>query len=344
MPLGHQLQGVALAADDDGVAGVVATLVAHDVAVLLGEQVDDLGLALVTPLGPDDDGDGHIGADGTRTVPDTGTVCADGGRDARACAWSDMDEPARGRAVRARARRHLRPRAARRRSARSSRTCATRGDEAVCDALARFDGVDADARPAARRRPTSIDAAVVSDDVDRALDDAIAHCRAFNEQLIARAADWSFEAEPGLHVGEKISPIASAGPVRAVGQGQLPERRLPAGVPATVAGVPQLVLVVPPVPGGDGAVDPAVLVVCRKLGIDRRVPRQRAGRAGRARVRHRVDPRRAQGRRPGLAGGDVRPGRAAALRRGHDDAARTRPRAWSSPTTPPTRCAWPPTC
>jgi hypothetical protein len=27
--------------------------------VLLGEQVDDLGLALVTPLGPDDDGDRH---------------------------------------------------------------------------------------------------------------------------------------------------------------------------------------------------------------------------------------------------------------------------------------------
>ena len=54
-----QLQGVAVAADDDGVAGVVATLVAHDVAVLLGQQVDDLGLALVTPLGADDDGDGH---------------------------------------------------------------------------------------------------------------------------------------------------------------------------------------------------------------------------------------------------------------------------------------------
>ena len=54
-----QLEGVAVAADDDGVPGVVATLVAHDVAVLLGQQVDDLGLALVTPLGADDDGDGH---------------------------------------------------------------------------------------------------------------------------------------------------------------------------------------------------------------------------------------------------------------------------------------------
>jgi histidinol dehydrogenase len=38
-------------------------------------------------------------------------------------------------------------------------------------------------------------------------------------------------------------------------------------VPAVVAGVPSIALVVPPIPGGKGAVDPAVLVVCRKLGI-----------------------------------------------------------------------------
>jgi histidinol dehydrogenase len=39
------------------------------------------------------------------------------------------------------------------------------------------------------------------------------------------------------------------------------------GVPAVVAGVGRIVVVVPPIPGGDGSVDPAVLVVCRKLGI-----------------------------------------------------------------------------
>ena len=38
-------------------------------------------------------------------------------------------------------------------------------------------------------------------------------------------------------------------------------------MPAIVAGVPQIVSVVPPVPGGRGEVDPAVLVVCRKLGL-----------------------------------------------------------------------------
>ena len=38
-------------------------------------------------------------------------------------------------------------------------------------------------------------------------------------------------------------------------------------MPAIVAGVPRIVAVVPPMPGGGGEVDPAVLVVCRKLGI-----------------------------------------------------------------------------
>ena len=59
-----ELQRVPLAADDDGVTGVVAALVAHHVGVLLGEQIDDLRLALVTPLGADDDGDGHAHAPG----------------------------------------------------------------------------------------------------------------------------------------------------------------------------------------------------------------------------------------------------------------------------------------
>jgi hypothetical protein len=54
-----ELQCVPLAVDHHGVAGVVPALIPHDVGVLLRQQVDDLGFALVTPLGSDDDGDGH---------------------------------------------------------------------------------------------------------------------------------------------------------------------------------------------------------------------------------------------------------------------------------------------
>ena len=84
---------------------------------------------------------------------------------------------------------------------------------------------------------------------------------------MARASDWSFEPEPGLRVGEKVTPIASAGLFVPSGKASYPSVAYQLGVPATVAGVPRIALVVPPIPGGDGAVDPAVLVVCRKLGI-----------------------------------------------------------------------------
>ena len=50
----HVVQRVALLADGHGVTGVGSTLeTGHDVEAF-GEQVDDLALALVAPLGPDD--------------------------------------------------------------------------------------------------------------------------------------------------------------------------------------------------------------------------------------------------------------------------------------------------
>jgi histidinol dehydrogenase len=141
-----------------------------------------------------------------------------------------------------------------------------RGDAAVCDALARFDGIVV-APDDLRVTADEIAAATVSPEVDAALDDAIAHCRAFNEQILARHGDWSFEAEPGLVVGEKVTPIPSVGLFVPSGKASYPSVAYQLGAPAVVAGVPSIVLVVPPIPGGDGSVDPAVLVVCRKLDI-----------------------------------------------------------------------------
>jgi histidinol dehydrogenase len=143
----------------------------------------------------------------------------------------------------------------------------TRGDAAVCDALAHFDGV---AVTPDRLRVTSgdIDTATVTPQVDAAIDDAIAHIRAFSEHQLARLTDWSFEAEPGLAVGEKLTPVASVGLSVPSGKASYPSVAYQLATPATVAGVPKIVLVVPPIPGrDDGSVDPAVLVVCRKLGI-----------------------------------------------------------------------------
>lgn len=141
-----------------------------------------------------------------------------------------------------------------------------RGDQAVCDALARFDGISLS--PAQLK----VSAAEIADaQIDPALEnaivDAISHLRAFNDQLMERSSDWQMEIEFGLTAGEKITPISSVGLFVPSGKASYPSVAYQLAVPAVVAGVPNIVLVVPPIPGGNGEVDPAVLVICRLLGI-----------------------------------------------------------------------------
>jgi histidinol dehydrogenase len=141
-----------------------------------------------------------------------------------------------------------------------------RGDAAVCDALALHDGVTIEP-DGLRITDDEFSQAAVDPAVDAAIDDAIAHIRAFNEQQLDRNTDWTFESEPGLIVGEKITPVSSAGLFTPSGKASYPSVTYQLAVPAVVAGVPELALIVPPVPGRGGEVDPAVLVVCRKLGL-----------------------------------------------------------------------------
>ena len=107
-----------------------------------------------------------------------------------------------------------------------------RGDAAVCDALRRFDGIDID--PGRLRvSPGEIESAEVSAAVDASLDDAIDHLTAFNrEQLTRTGVSWSFEAEPGLTVGEKVTPIISAGLFVPSGKASYPSVAYQLGVPA----------------------------------------------------------------------------------------------------------------
>lgn len=141
-----------------------------------------------------------------------------------------------------------------------------RGDAAVCAALARFDTIAL--TPAQLRvDPDEVATARVDPALEVALDDAIAHVRDYNERQLAGLSDWSFESEPGLTVGEKLSPISSVGLFVPSGKASYPSVAYQLATPAVVAGVERVAVAVPPVPGGAGEVDPAVLVVCAKLGI-----------------------------------------------------------------------------
>ena len=141
------------------------------------------------------------------------------------------------------------------------------GDAALVRALKTFDGCAVE--PAGLRvteQEFAAARATVSPALLSAIRDGIDHVRRFNEQITARG-DWSFESEPGLTVGEKVTPIASAGLFVPSGKASYPSVLVQLATPAIVAGVPQIAVIVPPVPGSDGQVDPAVLVVAQELGV-----------------------------------------------------------------------------
>jgi histidinol dehydrogenase len=142
------------------------------------------------------------------------------------------------------------------------------GDAAVARALRTFDACDV---PPEGLRVTEAELAAAHDavapGVTAAIREAIDHVRRFNRRVL-EGADWRVELEPGLMVGERASPIASAGLFVPSGKGSFPSVLVQIGTPAVVAGVPEVAVVVPPVPGSeDGRVDPAVLVVADELGL-----------------------------------------------------------------------------
>ena len=145
---------------------------------------------------------------------------------------------------------------------------ADRGDQALVDALEKFDGckVSAD-RLRVSEEEFEAASAAVSEEVIEGIRLGIRNIRKFNEYL-TREREWRFEVAPGLEAGEKVTAIASAGLFVPSGKGSFPSVLVQIGTPAVVAGVPEIAVVVPPIPGGDGEVDPAVLCVARELELE----------------------------------------------------------------------------
>ena len=143
-----------------------------------------------------------------------------------------------------------------------------RGDAATLDALERFDGVRLGS--AARQRVSDGEFDDARRQTGAALLDAIrgsiSAVRAYSERAM-RDLDWTEEVRPGLVVGERHTPVASAGLYVPSGKGSFPSVLVQLGTPAVVAGVPELAVVVPPVGGAGEEVAPSVLVVADELGL-----------------------------------------------------------------------------
>ena len=148
------------------------------------------------------------------------------------------------------------------------RDVAARGDAAVRDATERFDrvrlGSDGLQVPEAEieHAHASLAPALMA-----GIREAIANSRLFNEaQVRATAAGWREEVRPGFLVGEQVIPIPSAGLYVPAGKGSFPSVLCQIGTPAVVAGVPEIMVLVPPMPS-TGAVDPATLAAAHELGL-----------------------------------------------------------------------------
>lgn len=145
----------------------------------------------------------------------------------------------------------------------------TRGDDALLAALQRHDGFSLTAdqirvttaemeQARASLRPELLDAI-------RVMLDNISH---FNTALHERRGSWRVELSPGHLVGEEVRPIASAAAFCPSGKASYPSVLAQVATGAVVAGVPKVIAIVPPKPGGSGEVDPAVLSVALELGIE----------------------------------------------------------------------------
>ena len=140
-----------------------------------------------------------------------------------------------------------------------------RGDEALIEFMERFDHVQL-SPDRLRVSREEIEAAYEQLDkaVHRAIEQAVHNVRTFHERQMPHE-QWFTQVAPGVMAGEKITPISSVGLYVPRGKGAFPSVMYMLASPASIAGVPRIVVATPPAP--DGTVDPASLVAADLCGV-----------------------------------------------------------------------------
>ncbi|HTH98444.1 MAG TPA: histidinol dehydrogenase [Stellaceae bacterium] len=139
-----------------------------------------------------------------------------------------------------------------------------RGDAALIEYTSRFDRFDVAAKGLAITAE-EIDAAVAAcpKDTLAALDVAASRIESFHRTQMPQDVDYRDEA--GVRLGARWTPIDAAGLYVPGGTAAYPSSVLMNALPAKVAGVKRLVMVVPT---PDGITSPLVLAAARRAGID----------------------------------------------------------------------------
>ncbi|MBP8053816.1 MAG: histidinol dehydrogenase, partial [Burkholderiaceae bacterium] len=123
-----------------------------------------------------------------------------------------------------------------------------RGDAAVLEYTARFDGLNAPDLAALELTQAELQAAFDSlPDVQKnALTEAAARVRSYHEaQKQATGQSWSYRDADGTLLGQKVTPLDRVGIYVPGGKAAYPSSVLMNAIPAQVAGVAEIIMVVP---------------------------------------------------------------------------------------------------
>ena len=140
------------------------------------------------------------------------------------------------------------------------------GDSALLEYTAKFDNLDVDGASALEMPRARLDAALntLPGKQKEALEAAAERVRSYAEHQ--KLASWQYTEADGTVLGQQVMPLDSAGLYVPGGKAAYPSSVLMNAIPAKVAGVGELIMVVP-TPGGE--VNELVLAAAAVSGVDR---------------------------------------------------------------------------
>ncbi|BDT74438.1 histidinol dehydrogenase [Polynucleobacter sp. KF022] len=145
-----------------------------------------------------------------------------------------------------------------------------KGDEAILGFTKQFDRLNVASVSELEILRQDLEQAYQSLSVEQksALDVAAQRVRAYHEQqkIEAGCHSWEYEEKDGTRLGQKVTPLDRVGIYVPGGKAAYPSSVLMNAIPAKVAGVAEVIMVVPT---PDGARNPLVLAAAFLAGVDR---------------------------------------------------------------------------
>jgi histidinol dehydrogenase len=145
----------------------------------------------------------------------------------------------------------------------------TRGDAAVLEYTARWDGVQATSMSELELTQTELKAAYdsLAPELQQALSSAALRIKNYHvAQKKANGESWQYRDEDGTLLGQKVTPLDRVGIYVPGGKATYPSSVLMNAIPAHVAGVGEIIMVVPT---PQGLKNPAVLAAAYVGGVTR---------------------------------------------------------------------------